>query len=82
MLMCINIDRIELLQRLRREDEERRKREAQEKQRREKLELEMRRKREAGKYLRVTQLTTYVTYPIQHPANREILSIFFNNSRG
>ncbi|KAH7054152.1 hypothetical protein BKA57DRAFT_455480 [Linnemannia elongata] len=41
-------DRIELLQRLRREDEERRKREALEKQRREKLELEMRRKREAA----------------------------------
>ncbi|KAF9108185.1 Tudor domain-containing protein 7 [Mortierella sp. GBA35] len=41
-------DRIELLQRLRREDEERRKREALEKQRRERLELEMRRKREAA----------------------------------
>ncbi|KAF9918891.1 Tudor domain-containing protein 7, partial [Linnemannia zychae] len=41
-------ERIELLQRLRREDEERRKREALEKQRREKLEQEMRRKREAA----------------------------------
>lgn len=60
ILLHINVDRIELLQRLRREDEERRKREALEKQRREKLELEMRRKREAGKYIRDTQYAACV----------------------
>ena len=44
----LSIERIQLLQRLRLEDEERRKKEQQEKERKEKLEQEIRRKREAG----------------------------------
>lgn len=42
------IERIQILQKLRLEDEERRKKELQEKQRKEKLDLELRKKREAG----------------------------------
>lgn len=42
------IERIQLLQRLRLEDEERRKKEQQEKERKEKLDQEIQRKREAG----------------------------------
>jgi hypothetical protein len=42
------IERIQILQKLRLEDEERRKKELQEKQRKERLEQELRKKREAG----------------------------------
>jgi len=45
----VSVERIQLLQRLRLEDEERRKKELLEKQRKEKQEQELRKKREAGK---------------------------------
>lgn len=48
IIIFSTIERIQILQKLRLEDEERRKKELQEKQRKEKLELELRKKREVG----------------------------------